>query len=211
VIGVQQAPLVHFSPVPHVPQETVRPQALLTLPQVIVPQVGGIQAVHVPAVHVFIPVQPPHFTCPLPHALGIVPHFDPVPPSSPVHSGGGAVHTPPVQSWPIGQVHCFVLPQPLLTVPQRFTPGAGEHVSVPQVPPPPSLGGGWVTQALFTQVSPVGHPPQLIATPHESTPISPHLPAHEGVWHDCDPPLVTHDSPFAHGMPHVSVLPVQSV
>jgi len=45
---------------------------------------------------------------------------------------------------------------------------------------------------LFTQVSPAAHPPQLMPTPHGSTPISPHLPVHETVWHDCPLPLATH-------------------
>jgi hypothetical protein len=200
-----------------VPQDTPGPQPLLAIwPQVAEPHVTGVHAVHVPLSHWLFPVQPAHFTCPLPQALLMLPHLEPVPPSSPVHSGGGGVQTPPVQSWPIGQVHCLVFPQPSLTVPQRFTPAAGEQLSVPQPPPPASDGGGCVTHALFTQVSPAGHPPQFTGTPHESTAISPHLLAaspslHDGVWQLCELPLVMHALPLGQGMPHDRTWPAQSV
>jgi hypothetical protein len=93
-----------------------------------------------------------------------------------------------------------------------LTPVAGEQVSFPQPPPPASpVVGCCVTQALSTQVWPIGHPPQLTATPHESTAISPHLPVHEGDWQLCDEPLVMHDLPVAHGIPHSRTCPVQSV
>jgi hypothetical protein len=98
VWGVQHVPLVHFSLPLHVPQFTAAPQPLFTSPQVIEPHAGGAQPVHVPFSHLLLPVQPPHVTWPLPHAFVRVPHFEPVPPSSPAHSGGGAVHRPPVQS-----------------------------------------------------------------------------------------------------------------
>ena len=212
VPGVQQAPLTHCAPLPQVPQFTATPQPLLIEPQLMAPHVGGVHPVHVPLSHLLSPVQPAQVTWPLPQALVMVPHLEPVPPSLPVHSGGGAVHTPPVQSCPMGHVHDCVCPQPSLTVPHRFTPAAGEHVSLPQLPlPPASLGGGCVMQALFTHVSPAGHPPQLTATPHESTAISPHLPVQDGFWQLCDEPLVMHDSPVAQGMPHVRVCPSQSM
>jgi hypothetical protein len=203
--------LVHFSPLPQVPQFTAGPQPLLAWPQFIDPHAAGVHAVQVPLSHLLLPVQPAHCTWPLPQAFVMVPHLELVPPS-PAHSGGGAVQTPPVQSCPIGQVHCFVLPHPSLTVPQRSTPAAGEQVSFPHPPPPPaSPVGCWVTQALLTHVSPVGHPPQFTATPQESTAISPHLPVHDGVWQLCEVPLVMHDFPVAQGMPQVSTCPVQSV
>jgi hypothetical protein len=211
VWGVQHVPLVHFSPLPQVPHDTAGPQPLFTWPQFIDPHAAGVQAIHVPLSHLLLPVQPAHWTWPLPQAFVIVPHLDPVPPSLPVHSGGGAVHTPPVQSSPIGQVHGLVFPQPSLTVPHRLTPAAGEHVSLPHPPPPASPAGCCVTQALFTHVLPVGHPPQFTATPHESTAISPHLPVHDGVWQLWEVPLVMHDFPDAQGMPHVSTCPAQSV
>jgi hypothetical protein len=109
-------------------------------------------------------------------------------------------------------VQFIVLPQPSLTVPQRFTFCFGLHISGWHIPVPPSLGG-WTTHLLATHVWPVGQPPQLIGTPHGSTPISPHCPVHDGVvWQLCEPfgPVV-HVWPFAQGMPHTSVFPVQSV
>jgi hypothetical protein len=84
---------------------------------------------------------------------------------------------------------------------------SGWHFGVP-----PSLGG-WTTHLLPTQAWPIGQPPQLIVTPHGSTPMSPHCPVHEGVgWQLCGPfgPLV-HVCPLGQAMPQMSVFPVQSV
>jgi hypothetical protein len=78
-----------------VPQLTFGPQPLLTSPQVMVPHVGGAHGVQVPPVHFVAPAQSPQLTSPLPHALGTWPHFEPAPPSAPLHSGGGAPQTPP--------------------------------------------------------------------------------------------------------------------
>jgi hypothetical protein len=146
------------------------------------PQLGGVHAVQVPPVQVVLPMQLPHCTLPLPHAFSIDPHFDPAPPSPPMHSGGGGLHTPPTHSCPEGHVHWAVWPHPSPMVPQSTSPG-GVQLRVPQPLPPPSEGG-WVTHWLFTHVSPAAHPPQVMGTPHGSTPISPHWPVHETVWHD---------------------------
>ena len=62
----------------------------------VLPQLGGVHAVQVPPVQVVLPMQLPHCTLPLPHAFSIDPHFDPAPPSPPMHSGGGGLHTPPM-------------------------------------------------------------------------------------------------------------------
>jgi len=105
VSGVQQPPSSHVSVPGHVPQETFGPQPLLTSPQTMLPQLGGVHAVQVPPVQVVLPMQLPHCTLPLPHAFSIDPHFDPVPPSPPMHSGGGGLHTPPMHSCPEGHEH----------------------------------------------------------------------------------------------------------
>jgi hypothetical protein len=82
---------------------------------------------------------------------------------------------------PDGQEHCFVFPHPSVMVPQRFVFWSGVHDRTPQPAScgPASLGVG-VTHWLATHVSPVGHPPQLTPTPHESAPMTPHFPVHEG-------------------------------
>jgi hypothetical protein len=52
-----------------------------------------------------------------------------------------------------------------------------------KVPHPASVDAsvvGVVTHALSIQDLPVGHPPQLTPTPHESSPMTPHLPVQEG-------------------------------
>jgi hypothetical protein len=185
---------------------------LLTSPQVTLPQEGGVHAVQTPPVHVLVPLQPPHWTLPLPHAFSTEPHVEPVPPSAPMHSGGGAWQTPPMHCCPLGQEQFIVCPQPSLTVPHRFVPGSGLQLSLLQPPASPPSLGICMTHALFTQVWPLGHPGQLMGTPHGSTPSSPHLPEHESIWHDCAPPEpAMHTSPLGHGMPQSCTLPLQSV
>ena len=44
VIGLQQLPPLHCSPLGQLPQEIAGPQPLFTVPQVAAPQVGGVQA-----------------------------------------------------------------------------------------------------------------------------------------------------------------------
>lgn len=209
LLGVQQLPLSHVSFAPHDPHETAGPHPFATCPHVAAPHVGAVHAVHTPALQAVAPVHPPHFTVPLPQAFITVPHADPAPPS-PVHSGGGGPHTPPLHSWPLGHVQAIACPHPLVTVPQSATPALGVHVTFPQVPPPASVGGGGVTHALWMHTWPPVHPPHEIGTPHGSSPMSPHLPVHDGAWQLCVLPLATHDSPLPHGLPHVSVAPVQS-
>jgi hypothetical protein len=92
VDGVQQLPPVHVSPVPHVPQLTLAPQALVALPHVAAPQVGAAHDVHVPPVQCVPVGQPLHCTLPLPQAFATAPHLYPA--SSFPHSGGGGLQTP---------------------------------------------------------------------------------------------------------------------
>jgi hypothetical protein len=139
-------------------------------------------------VHVVVPVQVAgHDSVPLPQALFTVPHF--APPSGSVHSGGSAPHTPPVQTSPEGQLHEMVPPQPVLTVPHSCVceaglHGTGTHASLT----PASPGGGGVTHALPMHARPAAQEPHLMATPHASVPISPHLP----VQSPCVPVVVVH-------------------
>jgi hypothetical protein len=164
-----------------VPQAT-EPHAFETVPQVAVPHTGAVQAMHVPPAHCVPAAHVPQFTVPLPHALPSVPHFDPRPPSLPAsltHSGGVFWQVPPMHWYPVSQEQRSELPQLSLIVPQRFRP-FGVHVSGAHFPVlPPASSGACVTHALLTQVCPVGHPGQLMATPQESMASSPHLPVQE--------------------------------
>jgi hypothetical protein len=182
---------------------------LFTEPHVVLPHVGGVQPTQVPAWHVALPVHDGHAMFPLPHAFGTLPQWGPASVAS--HSGGVAPHTPPMHCWPVGHAgHCFVSPQPSAIVPQSVVFGLGVHVSVPHdAPESPALasltvmGKHW----FWTQACPVGHPPQPMATPHESVPMTPHLPVHDGAWHDCDVPVPMHAWPLGHGEPHAMVVP----
>jgi hypothetical protein len=174
-LGVQQPPSAHVWLVSQVPQLTPGPHPLLAVPHFAAPQVGGVQAVHVPATHLvapLAPVQSPQITLPLPHALGTVPHLAP---ASVEHSGGVWPQVPPMHASPGGHEHCWVCPHPSVTVPQRCVLGSGVHVTCAQ--PPASCGDGG-THWLPTQSWPAGQPPHPTATPHESTPTTPHLPVH---------------------------------
>ena len=141
-----------------------------------------------------VPVpHPPQLTWPLPQAFSCMPHSDGtaaseaplgLPPPL-AHSGGSALHTPPcpsgaLHSSPLGHVHWRVCPQPSLTVPQRLVLPLVQ-LSFPHALPPSSAGAS-VVHTLFTHDSGAWHPPQLTATPHESTAMSPHLPVHDGIW-----------------------------
>ena len=107
VRGVQHPPSSQTSVVPHVPQVAAGPHPLLTWPHVRAPHVGGVHAVHLPAVH---SVFPAHFdgqaTLPLPHALATLPHDSP--PSADVHSGGSGAQAPPMHDCPAGHEHAIV-------------------------------------------------------------------------------------------------------
>jgi hypothetical protein len=160
-----------------VPQLTDGPQPLETLPQFWpLGHVGAWHATHVLPLHW---VRPAHVagqeSVPLPQALFTVPHF--APPSGSAHSGGSAPHTPPVQTSPVGQLHEMVPPQPVLTVPHSCVCESGVHVMGTHASlTPASLGGGGVTHTLPMHARPPVQEPHLIATPHASVPISPHLP-----------------------------------
>lgn len=102
-----------------------------------------------------------------------------------------------------------MLPQPSVSVPHSVVFWFGVHESTPQPASlgPASLGDG-ATHWLFTQSSPLGHPPQLIGTPHVSLPMTPHFPVHVGVWQLlCELPSPTHTWPFGHGKPHAITAP----
>jgi len=200
-----------------VPQLTEAPHPLLTVPHVSLPHVGAVQLVHVPLTHLFVPSQPPHWTVPLPQALAMEPHFAPGPPSTPAsagsHSGGVVAHTPPKHCWPAGHEHCLVLPHPSPIVPHRLTFLSGVQVSgaQPESATPASVSG---VQALFTQACPVGHPPQLMGTPQESVPMTPHWPMQVEVvswqlWAGGLPTVPTQTSPLPQGMPQAMVSPLQ--
>jgi hypothetical protein len=169
--------------VPQVPHVTAGPHPLLTEPQVTLPHAGAVHPVHVPFSHLVAPVHAPHWTVALPQAFSTAPQLAPGPPafpaSSTLHSGGVAPHRPPKHCRPVGHEQAFVLPQPSVMVPQRFTFLFGAQTRGEQ---PASLGpaslmvSAW--HRLLTQSCPASHPPQLIATPHESVLTTPHLPVH---------------------------------
>jgi hypothetical protein len=126
-------------------------------------------------------------TLPLPQALAVVPHR--APPSVGLHSGGASPQTPPMHDLPAAQVHPIVWPQPSLTVPQRLVCALGVQVSgahasaVEASVAPPSEDTHW----LATHSSPAAHPPQAMATPQESSPMTPQAPlGHVFGLHDCD-------------------------
>jgi hypothetical protein len=174
-----------------------------------------VHAVHVPFVHSVAPAHDPQFTLPLPHALAVEPHFAPAAPASSPPSGmhsGGVPHRPPMHCWPDGQEHDFVLPHWSVIVPHSVVFWLGLHVRMPQ---PESTGpasvGASVMHALFTQSCPVGHPPQLMATPHESVPMTPHLPVHPGGWQLWLLPVPVQTWPLGHALPQVTTSPLHSV
>jgi hypothetical protein len=178
VLGVQQPPSgPHTAPGPlHVPHDTAGPHPLFKLPQVAVPQLGGLHDSHVPVAlsHLVSPAHVPgQATVPLPQAFATAPHLAPASPKE--HSGGTAWQTPPMQSCPAAHLQLRVWPQPSDTVPQSVVIGSGVHVGTMQPLAAASLGVAAV-HWLPMQASPPVHPPQSIATPHESNLIVPHLP-----------------------------------
>jgi hypothetical protein len=176
VIGVQQLPLSQTSLVSQLPQLTAGPQPLLTVPQVMeAPHTGAAHGAQVPATHLLAPLQPPHETVPLPQAFATEPHRAP---ASPSHSGGAAVQTPLTHCSPFGHEQEIVWPQASWTVPHSLVLADGEQVSAAQASDTPASTGTvpWATQAWSTQSNPASHPPQLSATPQESTATTPHLP-----------------------------------
>jgi hypothetical protein len=160
-----------------VPQLTFGPHPLLTSPQVAPLHDGGVHAVHTLLTQLDAPAQLPHCTVPLPQAFASWPHIEPAPPSASLHSGGGASHSPATQVSPVGHPHCFVCPQPSVIVPQKLRLPF-EQMSGAQDGPASVVVCG--THALLTQSLPAGQPPHPMATPQESTPITPHLPAQLG-------------------------------
>jgi hypothetical protein len=80
--------------------------------------------------------------------------------------------------WPAGQAQLRVLPHESLTLPQRRRVPT-VHVKVPHPASVDASVVGVVMHALSIQDLPAGHPPQLTPTPHESSPMTPHLPVHE--------------------------------
>jgi hypothetical protein len=187
---------------------------LLTVPHVALPHFGAVHATQVPAWHVVVPVQSGHTMDPLPHALAMLPQWGPA--SVAAHSGATGPQTPPVHCWPVGQPGQFrVLPQESVIVPHNMVPLFGVQVSAPHAGLPASLGPASLLvigmHRLFTQLCPVGHPPQPMATPHESVPMTPHLPVQEGVWQLWEVPFPVHTWPLGHGDPHAIVVPHGSV
>jgi hypothetical protein len=102
-------------------------------------------------------------------------------------------------------------PQTSRTVPQRCVWAEGVHVSGAHAPPASFAVVPDATHWLLTQSCPIGQPPQLMATPHESTPRLPHLPAHVFGWQLCaegPPTAAAQTSPEGQGAPQANVLPV---
>jgi hypothetical protein len=136
---------------------------LLTVPHVVLPHVGGVQATQSPLLHVvFVAWQDPQGTEALPQLLMTFPQLIP---ASVMHSGGCWVHTPLMHCWPLGQAgHVIVSPQLSPIVPQSVVYEFGVHVSAPHVGAPLSVGPASLTVIgrhwLPTQLWPVGHPPQ---------------------------------------------------
>jgi hypothetical protein len=138
---------------------------------------------------------------PLPHAFGTVPHVEPV------HSGGAGLQTPPMHCWPMGHEQFVVFPHPSATLPQRCVLMSGVQVSGLHSAAEPSteLCG---THALPMHAWPVEQPPQLIGTPHGSTPTIPHRPVHDLAWHDWEPPELAQSWLPEHALPQTKALPV---
>jgi hypothetical protein len=113
---------------------------------------------------------------------------------------------------PAGQVlQSLVLPHESVMMPHRTVDAVGLQVSAPQLETPPaSLGPASLTakHTLFTHVSPFGQPPQPMATPHESVPMTPHLPVHDGSWQLCEVPLPVQTWFFGQDVPHAIVVPL---
>jgi hypothetical protein len=173
VVGVQHAPFSQISLFGHdIPQVRLWPHPLLTCPQLEVPQLGGVHAVQTPLVQCVPVAQLPQAMLPLPQAFATVPHNAP---ASPAHSGGGAVHTPPLHICPLGQEQAIVCPHPLVIVPQSWVRVSGAQVRGAHCPASCAPAG---THWLPMQAIPALHPPQLIATPHPSSPIAPQRPVH---------------------------------
>jgi hypothetical protein len=209
---VQHPPSSHTSLVPHVPQLTAGPQPLFTEPQVARPHAGGVHAVHTPFTHCCAPVHVDgQVTLPLPQALVVAPHS--APPSVGLHSGGVLPQTPPMHDFPAAQVQPIVCPQPSLTVPHRLVWAFGVQVrgaqaSIVEASLVPPSG---ITHSFATQSCPVGHPPQVMATPQESSPITPQAPLGQlfGL-HDCDVGSfgsATHTWPEGHAAPQAKTAP----
>jgi hypothetical protein len=187
-----------------VPQLTEGPHPFDTVPQVLLPQDGGVHEAHVLFTHWVVPVHVPgHARVPLPHAFSTVPHLAPPSPSS--HSGGSGAHTPPRQT-PVVHEQWIVSPHPVLIVPQSSVCALGVHVSGTHasLTAPASVGAVGVTHWLPMHERPALQPPQLIATPHASYPISPHwpvqIPCVPVVWtQPCDvglPAAAMHTAPL---------------
>jgi hypothetical protein len=213
VCWVQQPPSSHTSLVLHVPQLSAGPQPLFTEPQVARPHDGGVHAVHTPLMHSWAPVQVDgQVTLPLPQEFPVVPQSAP-PASAGVHSGGASPHTPPMHDFPVGQVQPMVWPQPSLTVPQSAVCAlgaqvSGAHASIADASgTPPSATTHW----LAMQSSPVGQPPQAMATPQESRPTTPQLPVGQVFGlHDCDVGSfgsAVQTCPEGHAAPHAKIAP----
>jgi hypothetical protein len=149
---------------------------------------------------------------PLPQAFATVPH-EGIPPSG-VHSGGMGPHTPPVHVCPAGHAQAIVCPHPSVTVPQSIVFGSGVHVSAIHLPASGAVlapaSTAW--QAPSTQTSPAEHPPQAMATPHASSPTTPHRPVHALGLQDWVCALVgsaTQTLPLAQGAPQANDCPEQ--
>ena len=208
VEGWQQPPSSQISllgqDVPHI---AVWPHAFDTEPHVAAPQLGAEHVWQTLPVAQWVPEgQLPQAMLPLPHALGIDPQNAP---ASPVHSGGLSMHVPPLQIWPAEQEHESVLPHPSVIVPHRWFWPSGAQVSGEHCPASCAPAG---THALPTHAMPALHPPQLTATPHPSTPMTPQCPVHVFGWQVCvfwSAGLVTHTLPLVQALPHAKTRPVQ--
>jgi hypothetical protein len=109
---------------------------------------------------------------------------------------------------PLGQLQLFELPQMSPTVPQRYVPVDGVHVSGSHVAAAASPVG-CTTHELPMQTLPPVHPPQLTGTPHPSTSMMPQLFVHVLGWQTSEsPPPLTQTSPPVQGEPQTIALPV---
>jgi hypothetical protein len=185
VEGVQHVPLTQyplFVPQPE-PQLMLWPQAFSALPHTALPQEGAGHVVHVPETQ-WVPVaHPAHWTLPLPQALATVPHVDLV------HSGGAALHTPSMHCRPVAHEQFSVFPQASATLPQRWVVLSGVQVGAGQEVAASTETCG--TQVLPMHIWLAAQPPQLMGTPHPSTPTLPQRLVHDLAWHDWEAPELT--------------------
>jgi hypothetical protein len=180
------------------------PQAFSARPHVADPHDGAGHVTHVPFVHCMPLAQPAQRMLPLPQAFGTFPQS--VAPAALVHSGGGGAHTPPLHCCPFGHEQSMVWPQASTTVPQSLVVGSGLQVSGPHAPLASTDICG--PQVLLMHACPALHPPQLIGTPHPSTPMTPHLPRQLGAaWQVCVEPPLMQAWPPVQAEPHTNALP----